>query len=323
MHLRLTPLFLSIAFLPDISLAQANYVSTVDSGASAFTWTGNTSLGAIVGNPNTFNLSGSLTLRLTPGVTQPIGLIKLKEGNALVSPDISGEIPNPLPFLPPLATIDITGLSLSVSSDAVALAANGDFSTTAIFTALTGIMVIDAGALGGTTLDLTGSQSDPTVMSGNLSYAGGAMHFDSPVSLSFAFTDAGTGVSGTVTLNGDVISDYSCPGATSYCSSSANSTGGSPLMGMGGSTSVFANDLSLNSNSLPAGQPGIFYYGPNQIAQVFGNGTRCVGGTVVRLGAVVASGSGDASFSLDNGVAPNLGVILPGATRQAAGLSST
>ena len=314
MQLRPTALCSALFLLAGPTLAQSDYVSTLDSNASSFTWSGSTSLGPIVGNPDSFNLVGSLTLRLTPGATQPVGVIKLKEGNALVSPDISGEIPNPVPFLPPLATLDIATLALSVSSTAVPVAANGDFSTTATFTALSGSMTVDV--LGGSSsvTDLTGLVSDPTPMSGNLGVAGGTIHFASPVNLVFQFTDAGTGVSGTVTLVGSVVSDYDCAGATNFCSSSVNSTGNAPAMSMGGSTSAFANDLVLQSADLPNGQPGIFYYGPNQIAQAFGNGTRCVGGTVVRLAPVSASATGQVSQALDNSVAPNAGLIVAGSS---------
>ena len=50
-----------------------------------------------------------------------------------------------------------------------------------------------------------------------------------------------------------------------------------------GSNSVSANDLTLGASPVPNVQFGIFYYGPNEIEIPFGNGIRCVGGSVTRL----------------------------------------
>ena len=68
---------------------------------------------------------------------------------------------------------------------------------------------------------------------------------------------------------------------TNYCLSTPNSTGTAAISATG-SASIAANDLTLSVSTVP-NQPGIFYYGPNQIQLVFGNGFRCVGGIVVRL----------------------------------------
>ena len=55
------------------------------------------------------------------------------------------------------------------------------------------------------------------------------------------------------------------------------------------SPSFSANDLKLIAGPVPD-QPGIFYFGPNQIEVPFGDGYRCVGGTVRRLPVSFASG---------------------------------
>jgi hypothetical protein len=48
-----------------------------------------------------------------------------------------------------------------------------------------------------------------------------------------------------------------------------------------------------------AGQPGLFYFGPNQIQTAFGNGWRCVGGGVTRLPVVFCDAVGGAELALD------------------------
>ena len=67
-----------------------------------------------------------------------------------------------------------------------------------------------------------------------------------------------------------------------YCTGTVNSTGSGASMSASGSSSVSANDLVLFAALVPD-QPGLFFYGPDQVQIPFGNGFRCVGGTVGRL----------------------------------------
>lgn len=55
----------------------------------------------------------------------------------------------------------------------------------------------------------------------------------------------------------------------------------------------------LEVDSATLNQPGIFYYGPNQVSVPFGDGYRCVGGAVNRLPVVFADSMGHASFPID------------------------
>jgi hypothetical protein len=102
------------------------------------------------------------------------------------------------------------------------------------------------------------------------------------------------------------ISIAGSPGiGTNYCTAAANSVnaGGSNISATG-SVSVIADNLRLIADNAP-NQPAIFYHGPNQISLTFGNGFRCVGGTVVRMPVVVGSG-GTFEYQIDmvgNGLA--------------------
>ena len=89
------------------------------------------------------------------------------------------------------------------------------------------------------------------------------------------------------------------PQVASYCVSAPNSVGAGALIGQAGSTSVSANDFTLLATGLPPHQPAIFYYGDAAVAQPFGNGVRCVGGSTFRLPPVQASAVGDAAHALD------------------------
>jgi hypothetical protein len=103
-----------------------------------------------------------------------------------------------------------------------------------------------------------------------------------------------------------------CPAPTNFCIATANSTGFPAQIGSTGSTSVSANDMVLTCSALPPNSSGLFYYGPNQIQQAFGNGWRCVGGSVVRFGVQPISGAGTVTRPLNF---PALSTpILPGST---------
>ena len=68
---------------------------------------------------------------------------------------------------------------------------------------------------------------------------------------------------------------------SSYCTSTANTTGSRALITVAGSNSVAASDLVLRAHPVPH-QFGVFLYGPDQVALPFGPGTLCVGG-IARL----------------------------------------
>ena len=110
------------------------------------------------------------------------------------------------------------------------------------------------------------------------------------------------------------LSSPECLG-TSYCVAAVNSTGVGASMCSFGSASVSTNNLVLRCTDLPHGQFGIFYYGPNQIQFPFGNGFRCVGGSVYRLPILSSGPTGTLIYAVDNTHPPQLsGQIHPGST---------
>jgi len=104
------------------------------------------------------------------------------------------------------------------------------------------------------------------------------------------------------------------PTVANYCTTSPNSLGAGAIMGSTGSTSVSANDFTLQVLSAAPNSSGIFYYGSNQISLPFGNGVRCVGGGVFRLNVVTTDGTfGFAEKPIDLTAPPTpAGEILPG-----------
>ena len=97
--------------------------------------------------------------------------------------------------------------------------------------------------------------------------------------------DGWGGVTGTGVLDITALDSLGEP----YCTSAPNSVDpGGAAISLAGSASVGAQDLTLSAGPVPD-QPGIFYFGPNQIQAAFGNGFRCVGGSVYRLPVTFAS----------------------------------
>jgi len=99
------------------------------------------------------------------------------------------------------------------------------------------------------------------------------------------------------TLNG--IDPQSCTPAFQTCFTSPNSVGPGAIIGYYGSRSVNTNDFNLLTSGLPPNGFGLYYYGQNEILTPFGNGYRCVGSPVTRLGVMQANTFGDAVHDLN------------------------
>lgn len=115
--------------------------------------------------------------------------------------------------------------------------------------------------------------------------------------------------------SGAIVS--TCGDITPYCTVSPNSAGPGAVMLNGGTVNVGDNDLVLLSTGCPPNQNGIFYYGAAQNSVPFGNGVRCIGGTVFRLPITATSATGLASWPLNLNAAPansGPGQITPGST---------
>jgi hypothetical protein len=91
----------------------------------------------------------------------------------------------------------------------------------------------------------------------------------------------------------------SCGGISSYCVAGPNSISGAGMSIAGVGTASVSSLFFLNASGGPAGQFGVFYYGPNQVNIPFGEGTRCVGGQVIRLPAIQIGSGGTANILLD------------------------
>jgi hypothetical protein len=294
------------------SLAEAQFTFDIDQANSNFSWSGTTSLGPLVGNPSqNFQIAGTAELGLTAG-GNPVSGAQIHSSYAAVVPDLSGKIPNPFPFLPPLAIVDVNDLVLDVSSDPFAVAPAGTFTATVVLTALSGTMTITPLGSSPETTDLTGMQSDPELTDGTLVQVGSTLTLVVPVDSTFDFYDPSSGVNGTLHVVGTMVAHFACPAPASFCATSPNSVGPGALISASGSSSITANDLVLTAAGTPPGEFGIFFYGPQALQLPLGDGILCVG-QGIRLPLVQSSG-GAISYGLDHSLLPPGGAIGAGQT---------
>lgn len=110
------------------------------------------------------------------------------------------------------------------------------------------------------------------------------------------------------------------PSPLPYCEGAPNSAGPGARIASNGNTSVTGNAFVLSASGVVPDQPGLFYYGPNQVQIPFGEGLRCVDGAGVgtfRLTPPLTSdAAGLALRAVDFHQAPansGAGAVLPGA----------
>ncbi len=277
--------------------AQDPVVFTIDQAASQWTWNGTSSFGPLLGNPsNQFALSGDQVVRLTAGANPVATLELLAGGTAMVVPDIAARVPNPFPFLPDLATIDIAGLVLEFSAPApAAVDASGNFTIDVVSTVLAGTVIVEPLTGGTTTQDLTGQISAPVPVTGTLIQTGSDLRLSAPISGTFDFDDPASGSSATIELDGILAADWNCPTPVNYCQPNPNSTGGPGQINFAGSTRLQDADFELLASGLPTGQFAYFLASRTQglVNNPMGSqGVLCLGGNIARftgqVGQVVA-----------------------------------
>ena len=245
MHrLKLCAALLSSALLALPSNAQTGSCQfAINQAESNFTFSGTTSLGAIVGNPADFKLAGTLVVDLAKE-GNPISTAKIVSGDALVVGGLHAIVPNPFPFLPPLATIDITNLRLSPTSNPFLGTAGGTFMTDVIVTALSG--TADTVPLAGTptTTDLTGTESEVTMSAGSVIQNGNNLRVLVPVDLMIDVSDPDSGVTGTINLVGTIVADHDL---TSSCNTSLFASRDPIQLSLGGTSDFYLDAGASNA----------------------------------------------------------------------------
>jgi hypothetical protein len=105
------------------------------------------------------------------------------------------------------------------------------------------------------------------------------------------------------------------PVGAAYCAANVNSTGQSATIRAVGSAVVADNAFTLIAEQMPAAKSCLFFFGPAQMQQPFGNGFKCISGGTTRIQpTLVTSAIGHATRTLDLTAAPAAGVMVPGVT---------
>lgn len=119
---------------------------------------------------------------------------------------------------------------------------------------------------------------------------------------------------GAADSNGNQVPDECECFATPYCLSSPNSVGAGAFISGVGSTSLSGANFTLYADGVPPNAAGLFYFGANEVQQPFGNGYRCVSGSVSRFGVQAADALGVMARQVNFTATPAAGVLVPGST---------
>lgn len=235
------------------------HVFDVAQSGSAFTFSGNVTFsginGPIVGNPSTFNVSGQSSMDVS---VAPTGIVRgqLLPGNGTIVtiPTLNAFVPNPLPFLPPLVRISVTGTtavfrSVDVASGnpaSFAIQPNGSFSAGVVASVLSGTATVTG--LVNQTINLAGNESTPQTVNGTLTAGPNGLGLTVAISATLSFSDPVTGTSGSLNLVGNLAaSDQRFASDVTRISSTA---GGTQVMRLSaGTTRANATYLVLASAS--------------------------------------------------------------------------
>lgn len=118
--------------------------------------------------------------------------------------------------------------------------------------------------------------------------------------------------------NVSVLLNATASGTETYCSTTPNSATYGARIDSRGSLSMGANSFTLLARNAPAATTGIFFYGRSTAFAAFGNGLRCVGNPIFRLGpAITTDAMGRGTRPVDFTVQPmasGTSQVVPGSS---------
>jgi len=283
---RFTLPFAAAILAAPLTAQTEQFSAVLDQPNNVIAWDVTTSIGSVDVSPTTFRIGGTVEL-LLDSANAPYTSGSLNGSLAFTSPStLSGEIPNPLPFLPPIATFEIRDMEFHLASPSFSIAPNGDFTAMVILSTTAGTNTM-GGLFGSGTEPIAGVGSTPTPVNGNVSQGGNTITFFIDMGITVTLVDPGTGVSSDITFSGPL---------TSFADSTQN-----------GSFHLEAPlPLSLGSNNMP-------FTGATPSGAVFLAGTLAGRGSVfisslnttlgianpAQAGAATADASGNGSFNVN------------------------
>jgi hypothetical protein len=240
---------------------------------------------------------------------------QLGGGDVLVVGGIHAFVPNVFPFLPPLASIDITNLHLAGTSVPFFGNAGGAFDTDVVITALSGTADVVPLVGDPSTVDLAGAASDPTPSSGSVAQVGSLLTLTVPFNSVIDLSDPSTGITGTATMNGTIVATHDL---SSGCNTTFYNGTDSISLAAGGGTALHLDAGPSNAGafrwvfgSFTGTTPGVplggvvlpLRFDPFFQLTLFKPFLGIFGSF---LGFLDGAGAGSASFSLPAGVDPSL-----------------
>jgi hypothetical protein len=297
--------------------AQAPITVNLNAASSQWSWSGSSTLGPIVGSPTAqFNLGGTVNLIIDSGV-YPVSIGQFVAGGAAtVSPNPTGVILNPMPFMPPIGTFEIQDLTVEFTSTLFTVAGNGDFTTIGTPKAVSGTAVLTydlsgSGILNTIEIDMAGQEALPQPFSGRISTVGTTIELNCSPGGVFNFTTPQN--SATMNLSGDIVGSWTPDAPAPYCDATPNSTGSASVISFFGSQSVGANNVTLLTSGLPANQFAYYLVSAQSgfIANAPGSqGNICLGGTIGRYTSQIGQSTSAGLFTRSLGTS-NIPVMPP------------
>jgi hypothetical protein len=196
----------AVAFLTtSLSAQQVQFSTALDEPNNVMQWTVNTSLGSVNLNPTTFRIGGSVELKLD-SATAPFSTGSLNGALAFTNPaTLNGTIPNPLPFLPPLATFKINDMQFHLAAPPFSIDPAGNFTAIVVLTSTAGSNTM-GGLFGSGTEPIAGLESLPTAVAGHVTESGSVINFHLALNIIVSMIDPSTGISIDISLVGPLDS---------------------------------------------------------------------------------------------------------------------
>ena len=197
------PLIFVLAASP-ITAQNVQFSGQLDQPNNVISWGVTSSIGTINVSPSTFKMGGTIDF-LLDSANSPFQTGALNGALLYTSPStLYGEVPNPLPFFPPLAEFEIKDLEMTLSAPTCAIdPSTGDFTAIGTVTVTKGIFEM-TGILGNSTESLAGTTGLPTSIAGVVSQNGNTISLWSDLTMSITYDDPASGVSVAVSFSGDV-----------------------------------------------------------------------------------------------------------------------
>lgn len=188
-----------------LSAQQVQFSADLDQQNNVVSWSVTTSIGNVNLNPTTFRIGGTVELKLD-SATAPFTSGSLNGSMAFTDPDtLNGTIPNPLPFLPPLATFKIQDMEFHLAAPSFSIDPAGNFTAMMILTSTAGTNTM-GGLFGSGTEPIAGIESLPTPVSGNISQSGSTINFHLDLNIVLTMDDPATGITTDITFVGPLDS---------------------------------------------------------------------------------------------------------------------